>query len=503
MTHSIPILVLAAMIFGGAASAGAEQVTSEELAEIKALLAEQQQVIRTLQSRVDELEGQDAPLPAVSAEPGGTSPSFGESATEDTGPGAETVEKDLPPSPLEEAEDEIRRGVRAPVVYRRALNDRQAAAARAGDYTLDPDFRGFIPIPNTALMVKFNAKPRVDFIGDSGESGDAPSASCPSLFPVRHGTTAGSFNANANGSQLRSWTCARSSVDGNAALLLPERLLRIRHDSNMNYRLAAPLRRVLRGSLAGFTFGVFEDPDAWPDTIDYEGPNSVIFARRAVLQYTTEFADDWEFTFSVEDPDIFVDTTGDPDASQRARAPDTGFAFLWTPGDLGHLRTSAIFRSIAVDGDTFGNDDVFGWGVNASGNLHLTDSDDLQFWFVYGEGVGGMGNDTSFLKSDAAFNSNGKLNALEYWSTMIALTHQWSPQWSSTLTHGYVSLENTFAQTGDAYDESHYASVNLVYQMFKRMRVGVEGLYGHKNTKSGADSDVFRVQMGVAFAIFD
>ena len=40
------------------------------------------------------------------------------------------------------------------------------------------------------------------------------------------------------------------------------------------------------GFKAGFTYGVWEDPDSWPDTVDYEGPNAVIFSRRPVAQYT-------------------------------------------------------------------------------------------------------------------------------------------------------------------------------------------------------------------------
>ena len=114
-----------------------------------------------------------------------------------------------------------------------------------------------------------------------------------------------------------------------------------------------------------------------------------------------------------------------------------------------------------------------------------------------------MGNDTSFNNSDAAFRSPGNLEALEYWSTMVGLTHQWSPQWSTTLTHGYVNLENTAMQSGNAYHESHYGSINLVYQMFRRLRVGIEGLYGYKEVNDGRDNDIFRIQVGAAIALFD
>ena len=51
--------------------------------------------------------------------------------------------------------------------------------------------------------------------------------------------------------------------------------------------------------------------------------------------------------------------------------------------------------------------------------------------------------------------------------------------------------------------ELGYGNVNVVYQMFKRMRIGLEGLYGYKEVNDGRDNDIFRVQLGVAFALFD
>jgi hypothetical protein len=347
--------------------------------------------------------------------------------------------------------------------------------------------------------MKINAKPRVDFIGDTGDPG-TDFRFVPAKFPASN-EDGWQFGANANGSQLILDVRA-PSVKGTPRFYYQNDFFGS-NDNHMNYRLQH-LYGEVGGFLTGFTFGVFEDPDAWPNTVDYEGPNSVIFSRRAVVQYRTMIEEDWELTLSLEGPDVAVDTTGNDGSNDRSRAPDGGFALRWTPGDLGHIRMAALVRSIGVNGgDTFDDDDVIGWGINTSGNLHLSDRDDMQFWFVYGEGIGSIGNDTSFLNSDAAFNSSGNLDALEYWSTMVALTHAWSTSWSSTVTHGYVNLDNADAQDRDFYHQSHYASANLVYRMFTRMRIGVEGLYGRVKVNSGNENDIFRIQLGISFAIFD
>src|SRR4029453_4440289 len=55
---------------------------------------------------------------------------------------------------------------------RPAMDDQQEAAPRPNDLTLDPKYRGFVPIPNTPVLIKFNAKPRVDFTDDPQNTGN-------------------------------------------------------------------------------------------------------------------------------------------------------------------------------------------------------------------------------------------------------------------------------------------------------------------------------------------
>jgi len=149
-------------------------------------------------------------------------------------------------------------------------------------------------------------------------------------------------------------------------------------------------------------------------------------------------------------------------------------------------------------------DHVLGWGVNASAGIELGKSTSMQFLGVYGEGVGGMGNDTSFLNSDAAYNRAGELEALPYWSLMGAITQKWDDKWRSTFSYSYVQLDNSTGQSGDFYHLSHYASANIVYQLRKRLSVGLEGLYGRKDTKNMRTSgDHYRFQLGMVYSLFD
>jgi len=485
--HRLVSLCCGVLLAAGVPVRAAEP-TRAEVDQLKKLLEQQEQSIRDLKRRIQQLEGKTG-APAKAPQP----PTAAAPAETETG---------AAPSPAEAAEAKMF-GRRSKVPVHPQLDDRQEAAALPGDYVMDPSFRGYTPIPATVFMVKFNPKPRLDMMFTTRNPGDAKYRFAPANFPLQSSPVFGGeqFNATANGSQIR--------VDMRAPSLPGNFRLYYQNDffgsdtSQMRYRLQHFYGQYY-GVVGGFTYSVFEDPDAWPDTVDYEGPNAQIFARKALIKYTRELGDHWSATVGLEDPNIAVDTTGDAGASSQTKAPDGGFNVRWTPGDLGYMQFSTLMRAVGVRGDTLEDDTVFGWGVNLSGLFDLTESDFIQFLGVYGEGVGGLGNDSGFQNTDAAFAGDGHLVALPYASGMGAFTHNWNPRWRSTVTFGYVHVDNTSLQSPTAYRNTRYGSANVIYQLYKRLSVGVEGLYGFREVRNGDDTkDVVRVNIALVYAPFD
>jgi hypothetical protein len=67
-----------------------------------------------------------------------------------------------------------------------------------------------------------------------------------------------------------------------------------------------------------------------------------------------------------------------------------------------------------------------------------------------------------------------------------------------------VNLDNTDGQASTFYHTSHYASANLIWQLRKRLSVGLEVLYGIQEARNGADSgDHWRAQAGMVYSLFD
>ncbi|HTY86105.1 MAG TPA: DcaP family trimeric outer membrane transporter [Candidatus Acidoferrum sp.] len=470
-------IVVISLMAAGVLAAPAQ---SSELDQLKSAMQAMQKSMEEMQQKIAELEKQRGMVAAPGTNVG------------------EGVYFAMPTNPII--------GHPSPVADRANMNDMQEAAPRLNDLTLDPKYRGFIPVPNTDALIKFNAKPRVDMMEDNQNSGN-PDRFVTATIPMEHTPQYGGgeqFNMTAKGSSL--------SMDVRAPNMPGDFRFYYNNDffgsgSGMSYRLKQLYGQIYNVT-AGFTYSIFEDPDVWPDTVDFEGPNSMIFARQATVRYMLPLNDRWQINFGVQQPSSQVDTAGTPgtDASSVNHLPDGGFNVRWEDSKWGHVQFATILRDIGANSPTLGQQNVLGWGLNLSTSLNVFEHDSVQAQFTYGQGIFAFCNDnftyTGFNGGDAAYNADGSLQSLTYLATMGGYTHQWSEKFRSTATFGFVDLQNEQAQTGAAYHKTYYSSGNLVWQLRKRLSVGLECLYGYKEENDGAHGDVWRVQTGMVYSLF-
>ena len=460
-------------VFLTASAVTAQAASDSDLEQLKATINQMQKTIEKQNQRIEELEkAKAAPAPVV----------------------AQPVQAVPPVAEIT--------GTPSPVTPRGALSDQQEAAPRLGELTLDPKYHGFIPIPNTNVLIKFNAKPRVDMTIDSENAGDDNrfiTAKIPVDGEPRQG--GGSrFNINSKGSQFR--IDARAPhVEGSPRFYFQNDFF-ASGNSDLNLRIQHMYGQFYN-IIVGKTYGVFEDPDVWPDTVDYEGPNSVLFVRRELVRFQLPVSREWHLNFGIEKPTVQIDNNIDENLDTIKKYPEVGINARWERSGVGHVQLSSIVRDIRIRSDVVDDDNVLGWGFNVGAGFDITKNDSMQALVVYGEGIGALGNDSGFDNTDAAFDSDGNLQALPYFSAMLGLTHRWSDKWRSTVSYGYVNVDNEESQDGKAYHETHYASGNIIWQMYKRLSVGLEGLYGLRRTYDDSEGDVFRVQVGLLYSIFD
>jgi len=385
-----------------------------------------------------------------------------------------------------------------------AFNDQQAAP-RPDNKPLDPALKGFIPIPGTKTLIRFGGSARLDTIYDFEDNGN-PNQFVPSSFPVpgQPGADGGpETTIQAKGTRISFELRRPVGTEGQLRIYNEDDFFNDSTSPNMSFRV-----RHFYGQawnlLIGQTFTTFMNIDAWPDVVDYAGPNALINRRQAQIRYSPpiyEGVGEMNLLFSIEQPGSDIDTaaTGVPAGAQTvSRAPDGVVGWRWE-GKTGHVQLAGLFRSIGYETDTGPDQTVFGWGASASGAFNLFQADKLMWQVSYGHGMARYVNDLGSADLDAALDSSGNLEALPVFAAVVGYTHEWSKHFRSTASFGYVNVDPTASLGPFAIETTTYASANLVWHPTPSFRLGLEYLYGTKETQSDAEHDGHRLDLVIRY----
>ena len=127
---------------------------------------------------------------------------------------------------------------------------------------------------------------------------------------------------------------------------------------------------------AGQTWSPFMDPDVFPNSLEYWGPNGMVFFRNVQLRFMPINKGNNQLYFALERPGASADpgTLSRPRRTSRtciARfpAPDMSARLRWG-GERGHVQVAGIGRYIAWDDLNLGQFNLaghtWGWGTNVS-----------------------------------------------------------------------------------------------------------------------------------------
>jgi hypothetical protein len=472
----IPVIVLCVVASSGSAPLCA-QSTDAELQQMRATMQEMTKTIQVLQKRVADLEKKEA----VKKKEEIAAPSGAPAAK----PSAFAVGAPAAPQPVTTGTSNT--------TDRNTFLDEQWPAPRVNNAPIDPSLKGFLQIPGTNTIVKLGGYARLDAIADDSNNGN-PNEFIPSSFPVPGQTGAGGpsrSQVEAKASRVTFELRRPIGEENNLRVYYENDFFGDSSSGTMTYRL-----RHFYGQawnfLVGQTFSNFMDVDAFPDVLDFEGPNGLVNVRQAQVRYTQPFLDTrLQLAFAVEQANSQINT-GNPAYGSGAntvnRLPDFTAHLRYEDKKFGHLQLSGIYRYLAFDNDNDGQG-VSGWGVSLSGEVNLFAHDALTFQGTYGEGIARYIQDPSGQNEDAALASHGNLRAQPAWGVAVGYTHQWIPKWKSTVSYGYAHVDTEASNGEFAYDNSNYVSANLIYQWSPSFRMGLEYLYGTKEVRNNASHD--------------
>ena len=372
----------------------------------------------------------------------------------------------------------------------------QEAAARYDNAPLDPRYPNYFRLPGTKTFMKIGGYAKSDFTFDPRAAGDQERfipASIPIPAPA----------AGVNNSTV-SVRPSRINLD----FLVPykeERSIRffLEVDFFGSSSTTPRLRHAYaqgKNLLIGQTFSNFMDPDAGPDTLDFQGPNSQVLIRNPQMRYTFRLAKSLTTSISIEKPTSDVAfKTADFSAQPNSPSPD-GTVQLRHEASYGHVQLSALFRDIAAFVPDGRSDSVFGWGFNLAG-LFKIGKDNLTYQGAYGDGIERYFNDTSGLGIDAAVKSalNPVLEAVPVGGAYGGYQHLWSSKLRSSIVYGFLQAQNTVAQVSSQFHRSEYSAVNLIWSPIAQLSLGSEFLYGWRVNKDNSTGNAPRIQLSAKY----
>ena len=262
---------------------------------------------------------------------------------------------------------------------------------------------------------------------------------------------------------------------------------------------------------AGQYWSPFMDIDVFPNSVEYWGPNGMVFFRNVHVRWMP-IQGDTRLTIALERPGasadggVYSDRVELTDVKGRFPLPDVSAEYRWGQ-PWGYVEAAGIVRYI--EWDDLGNErfdlagDAIGWGLNLSAGVTVGEMDRLHAQVVYGQGIQNYMNDApvdigikQVAITDTSFNAAYDIGEpLPMVGIVLFYDHYWNKQWSSTLGYSRLDIDNSDGQAADAFKAGQYALVNLMHYPAKDVMVGAEFQYGRRENKSdGWAVDDYRVQ---------
>jgi hypothetical protein len=265
--------------------------------------------------------------------------------------------------------------------------------------------------------------------------------------------------------------------------------------------------------LAGQTWSPFMDPDVYPNSIEYWGPNGMVFFRNVQFRWQPINKGNKQIYIALEKPGSTADlgTVAQRDELQgvqfRFPAPDVTGRIRYG-GQRSHLQLAAIMRYIAWDDlnktptlNLSGH--TWGWGVHASSVVGVGKKDAVKMSIVYGHGMENYMNDAPVdIATKATTNPIMPFtgDALPVLGVLAFYDHYWNERVSSSVGYSLVNIYNVALQLPNAFHRGQYGLFNVLFYPTKNTMAGGEFIWGQRNNFSdGFVFDDYRIQFSFKY----
>ena len=256
--------------------------------------------------------------------------------------------------------------------------------------------------------------------------------------------------------------------------------------------------------LAGQTWTDFMNPAALPETVDFGGPAGQVFDRQAQVRWTQAFdGKAWrapgQWSIGLENPETVVQVPG----GATFRADDDRFPDLTAQAAFdtsrGRFSLHGLVRQVRVDSasDPATTDARWGGGIAVAGIVPAIGNDDFRFTASAGNAIGRYAN--GFF-SDAIVDRQARLALATQWTLFTAYRHYWTERLRSSLVLSMANADNPDDAPANANRRARSAHLNLIWSPAANADVGVEYIYGDRETEDGQRGALERLQMAAKYS---
>jgi hypothetical protein len=264
---------------------------------------------------------------------------------------------------------------------------------------------------------------------------------------------------------------------------------------------------------AGQTWSPFMDPDVFPNSVEYWGPNGMVFFRNVQLRYTPWRDGDSRVAIAVERPGasadqgIYAGRIELEGVKARFPVPDISGHFRLA-SKWGHFQVAGIYRymkwtdlNATAERDLSGK--AMGWGVNVSSNIKVQ-KHVARLQVVYGKGIENYMNDAPVdigIETDLTNTFTPvKGKPLPVLGIVAFMDLNWNERFTSTAGYSYVGITNSGAQADSAFKRGYYALANVLFHPTSRVFLGPEVQWVRRvNYNDGWKADDLRFQFSAKF----
>ncbi len=264
---------------------------------------------------------------------------------------------------------------------------------------------------------------------------------------------------------------------------------------------------------AGQTWSVFVDPDVFPNTNEYWGPNGIAWFRNVQFRWMPIKGRN-SLTIAAERPGASADLGRASDRIElqgvrpRFAFPDLTANVRFERG-WGHFQAAGVVRHMkwidTVDDNFDLGGSATGAGLGLTSVVNFGEKDKGKFSFVYGHGIQNYMNDAPVDVGIALTHSTNprtpiKGVALPMTAYMAYLDHTWNKRFTSSIGYSMLDISNSEGQLPDAFRRGHYASGNLLFYPVDNVMIGSEVIWGRReNFLDGFSSEDVHVQFSFKY----